>query len=371
MSHFTSHTDGPRTWKVVAIGLVMTLNIVLFQLESALGADRFKKDDQVEVFFLNNWLPGTVVEVDRRGNVLVEFQFANVPKRQVFADASIRFVYEAGAMTKSRTWTALTGKFKIQASLLSFDDSQVVLRKPDMSELTVKLEKLSEADQRFVKNLAKTVVSQPIVPSLPPTEQFDESASIAIRDESSATSLAEYPLPNNVRMVQGGAVFATDDFFDRLGSVLPVGGADCWLLASLESSKPGGANPTRLLWVSLAKKKLEAHQLLAPGESLLDYNAKVRRALTKSDTDQGRSSTILTLWDVSPTDKVAKPIVRWQNPSKDQHGFADWARILDDGSVLHRRSKHEYCCWDPVRKELRYSLNQQSFFAPVGVISCG
>jgi hypothetical protein len=356
---------------MVTIALVMIWNVFLSQLELASGADRFKKEDQVEVFFLNSWFPGTVVEVDRKGNALVEFQFANAPKRQVFAEPSIRLVYEVGAMTKSRTWTALTGKFKIQAALLSFDDSQVVLRKPDMSELTVKLEKLSEADQRFVKNLAKSVVSQPSVPSLPPTEQFDESASIATLDESSATKLAEDPLPNNVRMVQGGVVFATDDFFDRLGSVLPVGGADCWLLASLESSKPGGANPTRLLWFSLTKKKLEARQLLPPGESLLDYNAKVRRALTKSDADQGRSSAILTLWDVSPADKVAKPIVRWHNPSKDQLGFADWARILDDGSVLHRRNKQEYCCWDPVRKELRYSLNQQSFFAPVGVLSCG
>ena len=156
------------------------------------------------------------------------------------------------------------------------------------------------------------------------------------------TRLEASPLPTSVCAVQGGAAFATEDFIDRPGSLLPVGGADCWLFALLESSKHCRVNPTRLLSVPLARKKLEARKTLPAGEILIGYNAKIRRAHTKSDAEQGSSSAVLTLWDVSPTDKVAKPLVRWHNPGKDQHGFALWARILHDGSVLRRRNKQEY-----------------------------
>ena len=39
---------------------------------SAAYAQRFAVDDKFEVLFLGEWLPGTVVETDRRGRVLVE-----------------------------------------------------------------------------------------------------------------------------------------------------------------------------------------------------------------------------------------------------------------------------------------------------------
>ena len=66
MPNFTAPTVGHRTRKNVSIGFMIILNVFLFRLESASGADKFKKEDEVEVFFLNSWLPGTVVETDRR-----------------------------------------------------------------------------------------------------------------------------------------------------------------------------------------------------------------------------------------------------------------------------------------------------------------
>lgn len=50
-----------------------------------------------------------------------------------------------------RTWTDLTGKHKIEAKLLSRTSSQVTLIKDDGKEVTLLIEKLSQVDQKWLK----------------------------------------------------------------------------------------------------------------------------------------------------------------------------------------------------------------------------
>jgi hypothetical protein len=57
------------------------------------------------------------------------------------------------AKAETRTWSDLTGKFKIDASFISLVDGKVNLRRADGKTLSVPLDKLSTADQAFVKQL--------------------------------------------------------------------------------------------------------------------------------------------------------------------------------------------------------------------------
>ena len=50
-----------------------------------------------------------------------------------------------------RSWTSSNGKYTIKAELVDVEDDKVRLQKTDGTEITVALDQLSEADQRFVK----------------------------------------------------------------------------------------------------------------------------------------------------------------------------------------------------------------------------
>lgn len=51
-----------------------------------------------------------------------------------------------------REWNDRTGKFSIKAKLISYDGKNVTLKKSDGNVLTIDIAKLSEADQRYLKN---------------------------------------------------------------------------------------------------------------------------------------------------------------------------------------------------------------------------
>lgn len=51
-----------------------------------------------------------------------------------------------------RRWSDTTGTFTIRAKLIGLDDREVTLRKPDGSTLQVPLEKLSEADRKYLSD---------------------------------------------------------------------------------------------------------------------------------------------------------------------------------------------------------------------------
>jgi hypothetical protein len=50
-----------------------------------------------------------------------------------------------------RTWSDASGVFEIQAEYVGFEDGKVKLKKQDGSVIAVPLERLSTADQQFVR----------------------------------------------------------------------------------------------------------------------------------------------------------------------------------------------------------------------------
>ncbi len=56
----------------------------------------------------------------------------------------------SGLRGETRTWTDSKGKHKTQAEFVSYEKSQVTLRKTDGQLVTLQLTKLSREDQRYV-----------------------------------------------------------------------------------------------------------------------------------------------------------------------------------------------------------------------------
>ena len=351
----------------------------------AVAADDYKPGDLIEVLFLNKWSPAIVIEVDRRGNVLAEFEFINT-KRDVFPPAQVRAAYESGAILRGRMWTDASGKFRTKAALLAVnDDESITIRKPDMTEVKMPLANLSEADKVFVKKLKKEAGLKVLTgPEPPPLEDFggagfgSYAVPFSATDPNQRVALTPDPLPSYLRLRQGGVAFGLDDDRDKLGAVLPLGGPDCWILAALENEDPWEKSlPTRVLWVSLTKQKLEKKQLLPAGEVVLDYHPPSRRLLTfASLKDDGearwnKGTPVLTVWETSPTEEKCKPIVRWIADGGEGVFHEPWARIIDGNTVLQRYKKQEYIAWDLSAKGIKYRVAQESFFAPLAVLSPG
>ena len=62
---------------------------------------------------------------------------------------------DSGDLAAIRTWSDATGSYKIEASFIELKNEKVRLKKADGSTVSIALEKLSKADQEFVKKLAE------------------------------------------------------------------------------------------------------------------------------------------------------------------------------------------------------------------------
>ncbi|MEX2176383.1 MAG: SHD1 domain-containing protein [Pirellulaceae bacterium] len=373
----------------------------------ALAADGYKPGDTVEVQIFSDWAPATVVAVEKSGNVLADYEHGGKPGRKAFKPQHIRFAYEAGAIARGRTWSDASGKFRIKAALLAIhDDETITLRKTDQTELKIAVAKLSSADQQFLKQLqAQGGVAVMKGPDLLAVETFEEnpfgSAAAGFGGEAEQrVAIVPDPIPAYLKLKQGGAVFPLDQRDDTASAVLPLGGPEGWVLAAVESGhRFEEETPVRLTWISLTFQKVENRQLLPAGEVVLDYHPPTRRLLTRSVEASsnpfpdhklppeilekmarrginkhlakiGLGQTILTLWEVAPRDKRAKPLVRWRGGDAEKSRQA-WARLIDGNIVLERRQEEEYIAWDTTAKQAKYKLTQEAFSARPAVLSGG
>lgn len=358
------------------LGIVVGLGPILARPLSA--ADKYKPDDEIEVFFLNKWFPAKLVDQNRRGEVMAEFEFANTTKRQTFKANEVRFAYEADSIAPARFWSDTSGSFKVRAALLSLTKDTVLLRKEDKSEIRVPIAKLSQGDQDFLKKLKKDLGPGAIAAAAPPpAEEFDISSPASVWSMWGTTgpqraAIEPDPAPSYLKLQQGGVGFPNQDFFDRLGTVLALGGNDSWVLAAVENGKPSAPRPTRLVWASLAKQKIMGQQLLPAGEVVLDYHQPSKQVLTYGTMKgEGRrdETAVLSLWKAAPTDEEATPIARWKLDGDKSASAEKWARIIDANTVLQRWDRNELVAWDISEKKMRFKLPQESFFAPDPVLS--
>lgn len=99
-------------------------------------------DGRVELAFLTWGKERDSAAVDRRAIQLAPPELEQPAKPAVVA---------APTTGGSRTWSDLTGKFKVDATFVSLDSGTVTLRRADGKTLSVPFNKLSLADQKFVE----------------------------------------------------------------------------------------------------------------------------------------------------------------------------------------------------------------------------
>src|SRR6187401_2000620 len=63
----------------------------------------------------------------------------------------IAFVLLIPNLANARLWTDASGKYSIEAELIAFNDSTVVLQRPDHQLGQVPIDKLSQADRDYLK----------------------------------------------------------------------------------------------------------------------------------------------------------------------------------------------------------------------------
>ena len=372
--------------------------------------------------FGGHWRPATVVEVDRRGAVAVEREFVNQVQRGIFTQEQVRMKCEVDALGLVREWRDASGQFRIRAALLRYSGEQLTLRKIDMKEITVPLSTLGDSDQRYFATIKKAApagargsgglapveqfagtpaassLSQglpvrggnrekppvgprfgpqnrpPVGGEVPRTRGFGERPNLTFSAaDVDRRALAPDPLPAYLVFRQGGSGFSAGGPSMNIGAVIPVGGQKGWVLASLEKGFGGStANPTGLVWVSLADQKVEKTQTLPCDDVVLDYHAPSHRLLTFSRKSIGRidEPRILSVWEVLPTDDAVQSIVRWESPrSRIDSSSAPWARFVDGNLVIQHVSKHEFLAWDLAEKAVRYRIDHEGFFGPNPTLS--
>lgn len=190
-------------------------------------------------------------------------------------------------------------------------------------------------DRAYLKRLLKTKVGKAAVGShRADTATFDMSEAVEVEPSAnSVTSLEGDLMRSSLALGEGGSAFEVGNSYDKIGAIIPLGGSDQWLLASLESgwSREESKLPTRLMWVSIKKSKMTQMHPLSPGVQLKDYYAPMKLALTY---DSQVTKPILSLWKSEPGDTRAKLMLSWYG-SQHPKGTRDesWARFINDRIV--------------------------------------
>ncbi len=225
--------------RILSIVILLSISWFLLQAPAICAAEQYKAGDEVEVLFLGGWIPGKVVNTNPRGDVLADYEFAKAAKQGVFKQNEVRYPYEAGAIVRARVWSDSAGKFHQKAALIELTDDSITLRKLDKTESQVAIANLSDSDQQFVKKLQREAgVERPPQPLK--MEDFAGAAgvfqSFAATGDGKRAAIQPDPLPGELKLKQSGLGFPVDDFFDRLGAIVPVGGKGTWLLAAARTT---------------------------------------------------------------------------------------------------------------------------------------
>jgi hypothetical protein len=350
------------------------------------AAERYNKGDAVEVLFLGEWRSGVVLETNKQGLVKVEFAFAG-SKVEVFKPDAVRHEYESGAIVRGRTWSDESGSFQVKAALLKIRPDTITLRRPDGKELEVPIAKLSEKDQKFLTQYRKQVGGgvvmaappEPIEFAIIETKERESKFGIPRRDQAASASdfqLAPDPVRASLQLSQAGVGFPRSDFHDFVSAVIPLGGKDNWVLASVDNTfSKNNEHPMRIGWASLSTSKLKTTHVFPSGEQVVDYHAASKQLMTYSQRG-GRGfsdqESILTIWKTDPTATEAKGIVAWKAriSKKERYSHAKpWARFATGEIVIQRDDDHNIVAWDTTKKSAIWTTAQASFFAPQPALS--
>ena len=331
----------------------------------------FRAGEEVEIYYLGQWRAGRVLNVDRREGVYCQYTFHSVRERW-FDPSEVRREYEKDAIARARLFKDADGKFSIVAATLSVNETTVKLRTDASKEIDVPIQRLSSSDQVFLKKLVRSAPTATGSHRVD-VQELDASQAAEIAATNVSTTLEADPLRGTLKIDEGGAAFEVGNIFDKIGALIPLGGEDQWLLASLENTSMSSRSelPTRLMWVSIRKAKVARMHPLPPQVQLKDYHAASQMALTY---DAKNERPILTLWKSSPSMTQAEVKFSWyasaeSSGSRFGRGDESWARFASDRVVLFRDSGRRLLAYNLAEKKMIWTATQQSSLAPTPVLT--
>lgn len=157
--------------RVAALSISLTTLGLCVSVRAERTQSKFKPGDRVELQEGFDWVPGTVVGIDKDSgwvkvrldqadlpkgipaNVRSHLQVRTIPAHNVRASRTAQASAPANEMP-IRKWTDRSGKFSVDARYDSTKDDRVVLVKPDGKRVEVPIAKLSEEDGKYLHELS-------------------------------------------------------------------------------------------------------------------------------------------------------------------------------------------------------------------------
>jgi TolB-like protein len=155
-----------------------------------------------------------------------------------------------------RIWKTRTGSYSTKATLLKFEDGVVQLEKQDGKVVSLPIEKLSEADQEYVKSRASG--AKPADPSPTKPSGGDETSEFLVKSQQLSEEIAKR---YKGKETGGKAKIAVVEFSDLSGGVTEFGR----LLSEELITKLSDAGSYTLVERLLLNKAIEEHKLQLQG----------------------------------------------------------------------------------------------------------
>lgn len=326
---------------------------------------KFKVGDRVEEDFGRTVYTATVVEIDERtGWISIKYDDTKwgtskkpadrlrLVKRKggkkvaKAADNAGETAEEPGDEAAMRTWSDRSGKHKIVATLKKFENGKVTLARKDGKEVTLPLDRLSEADQTFLKEEeASAEVSvegaEAAIVDIGPLQKkwvrFEKKTEWSYRPEAADVSNASFR--GRFRLTQ------------RQYEENPYGDVMLWpktgmTVAAYVKGPPFKPAITRVGYFELKSKKVSRQFHLPEGESLENVSDDGKRIISSSQGDK-RMEKMLTLhaYDLEGNKLKRRAAWRPNNRSTSIIDIKVWSALLDNDHLL-TCSEGKLTLWD-------------------------
>ncbi|MGO8748903.1 MAG: SHD1 domain-containing protein [Thermoguttaceae bacterium] len=301
-----------------------------------------------------------------------------------------------GQRSEQRLWKDTTGKFQIHAALIEQTASAVRLRTADGREVSVPIQRLSQADQDYLKSLnapadnpfsggapasgAAPAKSSPATGLSGGLRAVPESKSVVAEmelpgtgttlDLSSAPAGGPFvpdPCPDFPALAAAVVPLSAVDAYDNVSSPVPANLAQGRFLVSIGRNVSGRPQETRgrIYSVSLAGKKPDLVWDHPRAVRVWDYDAASGRTLIVDNLDQfERGGELVMVEGLEKGNPAA--LYRRTLPGAGKPGFdsqVKWARLLS-GSHVAAIVDNALYVWDLPAAKLLYRVEQVNAIEP-------
>ncbi len=393
-------------------GTVVAWALLVGVCNAAPGGTRFSPGDKVELEWAGRRLEADVVECTADGWVTVKFFLNGIELSPKVPIQNVRALgggkSAKGPKRPIRTWTDTTGNFQTKARFAALVGDELTLETEDGEQITMALEKLSEADQAMARKIAAKAgpavpkgdekgdnpfASKPKRPRSQP-DPGDEPAgdapdpvgvangewrgcrtitveppadwSVPVDGGVSPEKLASNPIP------LPGPPQGSDGFFEKIdGLHMARGGAK--VCAVIRNSPPARAATTTLSFVDLVAGKVEAPVRLPSRANLVDVDRTGEFILTIPDTTMVLGTTgppppSVGVWKVAGD--ALEPVRVWdpQDPNnihKIHKDAPSFARFIDADHVVCVNFPNKLSVWNVPEARAIWTIDLANGSEPV------